>query len=168
MKTYCINLKSHILQAWPILIHVLIVAIVPIFFKVNYGSDSVEFAVKLSITWFCLPLIPQIVIHIKYYLLNKKSVLNFCGDKISYEDEHLSVTFTQKNISEVSICMPNVIKNNSVPWFPWQSYYFSRFKLNTGEEFIVTTLLLPNLMWPFELEMSKFNIRSSIFCWPSN
>ncbi len=49
-------------------------------------------------------------------------------------------------------------------WMPWDNYNYSVIHLKNGQQFVVTSLLVPNMDLP--LEENKIKLRKRFYCYP--
>ena len=166
MFKYQLNFKSHLREGWQIGLLLIIVSLYPAYFYYRFGIDSVEFSIKAAIVVFLIVFIPHAIIHFRYYYINREGTLTFNKKKktISYKDASRNLTFPISSIKSVSTVKTRAQTNHAaLRWFPWDSYAYSVFLLDDGNEIIITTLLVSELYWPLKLPNEK--IESEIYCW---
>src|SRR5690606_41940961 len=56
------------------------------------------------------------------------------------------------------------LAENRMLWFPWDSYNYSIIRLKSGQQFILTSLLVPNMKLPFDEQ--KIRLRKRFYCYP--
>lgn len=157
MFTYKISLDHHFKNAWTILIYLLIFSALPIYMINRFGSDDMLVFVQLSVLVFLLFFIPQLILHINYYMRNKGDIFFYdpTGQKITINHKGESVSFSFRDIELIKRFKSYPLSENRMQWFPWDSYNYSIIRLKGGREFIVTSLLVPNMDLPIESEKIK-------------
>ena len=157
MFTYKISFDHHFKNAWTILIYLLIFSALPIYMINRFGSDDMLVFVQLSVLVFLLFFIPQFILHINYYMRNKGDIFFYdpAGQKIIINHKGESVSFSFRDIELIKRFKSYPLSENRMQWFPWDSYNYSIIRLKGGQEFIVTSLLVPNMDLPIESEKIK-------------
>lgn len=105
MFTYKISLDHHFKNAWTILIYLLIFSALPIYMINRFGSDDMLVFVQLSVLVFLLFFIPQLILHINYYMRNKGDIFFYdpTGQKITLNHKGESVSFSFVSIRRTHI-----------------------------------------------------------------
>ncbi len=158
-----INLYSHFVQSWHILIHATVIFIFPLYFKIQYGDDSLQFAYKAALIAFGIVFVPHTFLHIRYWIVNKGMEITFSkgGFLIKFKGRQLNIAYNE--IEKVEVVESKASANKSLQWFPWDGYSYAKIKTKNGEVIVVTSLLLPHLDFPVKLP--RVNFISSYFCW---
>lgn len=152
MFTYKICLDHHFKNAWTILIYLVIFSVLPIYMINRFGSEDILVFVQLSVVVFLVFFIPQLILHINYFMRNKGDVFFYdpTGQKITLNHKGESVSFSFRDIELVKRFKSYPLAENRMQWFPWDSYNYSVIRLKGGQEFIVTSLLVPNMDLPID------------------
>lgn len=158
MFTYKICLDHQIKHLWVIFYYGLV--IVGGSFYISYNRyDFIDYAKILVIATvaFLLFFIPQIILHINYFMRNKGVIFFYdpTGQKITINHKGESVSFSFRDIELIKRFKSYPLAENRMQWFPWDSYNYSIIRLKGGQEFIVTSLLVPNMDLPIESEKIK-------------
>ncbi|MGE0931755.1 hypothetical protein [Peijinzhouia sedimentorum] len=72
------------------------------------------------------------------------------GQKITINHKGELVSFSFRDIELIKRFKSYPLAENRMQWFPWDSYNYSVIRLKGGQEFIVTSLLVPNMDLPIE------------------
>lgn len=102
-------------------------------------------------------LIPQLILHINYYTRNRGDIFYYdpVGQRITINQKGESASFSFSDIKLIKRFKSYPLAENRMQWFPWDSYNYSVIQLKGGREFIVTSLLVPNMDLPIESEKIK-------------
>lgn len=157
MFIYKISFDHHFKNAWTILIYLSIFSVLPIYMVNRFGYKDVLVFVQLSALAFSLFFIPQLILHVNYYRRNKGYVFFYdpVGQRITISRKGESVNFLFSDIKLIKRVKSYPLAENRMQWFPWDSYNYSVIQLKGGQEFIVTSLLVPNMDLPIESEKIK-------------
>jgi len=95
-------------------------------------------------------LIPQLIIHINYYMRNSGDIFFYdpAGRRITINRKGESASFSFNDIELIKRFKSYPLAENRMQWFPWDNYNYSIIRLKNGKEFIVTSLLVPYLDLP--------------------
>lgn len=165
---YQITLIRHFDQCWQIFLHSFILVLIPAYFLYAFGRDSLTFAISAASIAFLLVFIPHLFIHIKYYILNKGMTIEFNVKSRTIKvmmDGGEEVLVKNQDIENVETIVSRAKFKNTLQWYPWDNYSYSIIHLKSGEKILVTSLLIPHLVWPFKL--ARESITPSFFCWPN-
>lgn len=134
----------------------------PIVVVNRFGRDELSSAVVLTVALFSLSFVPLVVLHIKYWLLNRKQSIEFRSKSIVICDGEGAVEYQYKQIDKVVSVVPKASRN--IPWFPWQLYGYAYFYFDKDEK-VITSLLVPHV---FNMEFPARVEKLSLFCYPRN
>ncbi|MDN3653247.1 hypothetical protein QWY77_10880 [Thalassotalea ponticola] len=168
MKKFSLSIKSHFIQAWPIFIILGIALCTPYLFVSEFGEQSFGFGVNAALIIFFVVFIPHSIIHIRYTLLSRGKEVSFDkkNKEIRYKSRNSERIIKHSDINNVRIVLNTAQKNNSPQCFPWQAYSYAVLILKTGEQILITSLLVPNLNWPYTF--SSITLEDDIWCWAPN
>ena len=123
----------------------------------RFGPEDIMVFVQLSTVVFLLFFIPQLILHINYYTKNKHDIFFYdpVGQRITINHKGESASFSFSDIQSIDRFKSYPLAENRMQWFPWDSYNYSIIRLKNGQEFIVTSLLVPNMDLPIEPEKIK-------------
>ncbi len=152
VENYRLRFSSHFIQAWPILIHVAIIALAPLFYFYSYGEDNLVFFVKVLVIFFLSELIPHAALHWKYWLLSRNTEVKFDikNKIITYKDENFEITFKARDVEKAATTISKAKANNTFRCWPWDDYCYSVIYLKSGEKLLGTS---KNRLLPLKLEM---------------
>jgi hypothetical protein len=123
----------------------------------RFGSGDTLIFVQLSAALFLLFFVPQLILHMNYYMKNKGDIFFYdpAGQRVTINRKSESVSFSFRDIDVIKRFKSYPLAENRMQWFPWDSYNYSVIRLKGGQEFIVTSLLVPNMDLPIESEKIK-------------
>lgn len=126
--------------------------LLPFYMISRYGSVDIDVFIRISAGCFLIFFIPQLVLHLNYYFANKGDVFFYDpGNRtITIDNKGVSHTFTFDDIESIERYKSFPLAENRMQWFPWDSYNYSVIHLKGGKQFIVTSLLVPNMDLPIE------------------
>jgi hypothetical protein len=161
MFTYKISFEHHIKNAWTILIYLLIFSILPVYMVNRFGFGDTLIFLQLSILGFLLFFVPQLIIHINYYMRNKGDIFLYdpVGKRITINRKGESASFLFSDIELIKRFKSYPLAENRMQWFPWDNYNYSNIRLKNGQEFIITSLLVPNMDLPIDSGRVKLEKR---------
>lgn len=162
MENFKVGLRSHLRSGVSILLGLLVCVFFPYILSFAKDGDIESFLI-IPISIFIVGVLPVIIIHISYYLANKGDTLTF-----SFQDRIITIfhkgnstTFTLDDIDHIEKYMSYNLAANRSGIIPWDDYNHSIIYLKNGQEFIVTSLLVPNLSLP--LEDGKMIIKTNFY-----
>lgn len=165
-KTYRTTWVSHFHQAWPILLYALAMLALPIYMRYAHGLKDLRFETILAAVFFSLVFIPHLLIHLRYTLVTAGLSVAFSGDQetivINSPDEKRVIKV--REIERVELVVPRSLARHELFVYPWQIYGYAIFTLTSGEQFLITSLLLPGMEFPFELP--NVITQERLYCWP--
>lgn len=158
MFTYKISLGHQIKHLWVIVYYALVIVGGSFFISYSrYGFIDYAKILVIATVAFLLFFIPLLILHINYYMRNKGDIFFYdpTGQKITINHKGESVSFSFRDIELIKRFKSYPLSENRMQWFPWDSYNYSVIRLKGGQEFIVTSLLVPNMDLPIESEKIK-------------
>ncbi len=162
---YHVSLRSHLIQMKSSLILALMCSIVPVFLYYEHGVESLGFAIKASFIMYFLVAIPHSIIYYKYWTLSngKKLSINLKSKEFCFVENDIISKFNRNDIERIETTISKAKSNRNARWYPWDSYCYSIIYLKSGERYLITSLMLPEISWPIKLPME--NIKSTYLCW---
>ncbi|WP_375585539.1 hypothetical protein [Cyclobacterium xiamenense] len=118
----------------------------------RFGSEDILVFVQLSVVVFLVFFIPQLILHVNYFMRNKGDIFFYdpTGQKITLNHKGESLSFSFRDIELIKRFESYPLAENRMQWFPWDSYNYSVIRLKGGQKFIVTSLLVPNMDLPID------------------
>ncbi|SFC85483.1 hypothetical protein SAMN05421747_1397 [Parapedobacter composti] len=164
--TYKISLANHIKNGWPILIYAICFYGLTYYLRYRFGLHDIRLYNLVCFFAFLIFFIPQLLIHLTYYWLNegrafycnlleKSITINVKGKKYNFSFDDIKLIERNKSFALSGI---------TYQWMPWDNYNYSVIRLKSGQEFVVTSLLVPNMDLP--LEESKIKLRKRFYAYP--
>ena len=154
------------MQGNQIFIHIFYIAWMPFVIQNILLVDGFRYGIIAASIAFVVVFIPHSIIHLRYFFLNKGDVLtiNQKSKEINFEQRHGErKSFDVNDIVKVQTVISNAKSKKGLQWYPWDDYSYSTIYLRDGSAILITSLLLPDLKWPFELPDEVIEI--SYYCW---
>lgn len=162
MKTYKIDFFSHLKNGWLIIFLTCFCLASPSFLSWVHPNQRDETSRFIGIIVFMILVLPAIIVHLNYYLVNK-------GDVLKCDEEHNEITIRHKgltttfNVDDIDYVIQSISTNefeNRVGIVPWESYSHYVIYLKGGKIFTLTSLLVPRLNVPLDKEkiLTKQNL----------
>lgn len=162
MENFKVGLRSHLKSGVSILLGLLVCVCLPYLLSLAKNENIKSFFV-VPIAIFIVGVLPAIIIHINYYLANRGDTLLF-----SFQDRIVTIihkgnstTFTLDDIDHIEKYMSYNLAADRSGVIPWDDYNHTIIYLKNGQEFIVTSLLVPNLRLP--LEGDKIVVKTNFY-----
>ncbi|MCF8463819.1 MAG: hypothetical protein K9G41_03200 [Flavobacteriales bacterium] len=146
-QLYRVTGANHLANAWVIVFYLGGAALVPFYMISKYGMTNFDSYLFVSLVLFLIFFIPVCIIHLSYYLTNR-------GDTLVYSPNDQYLEFNRKGqihrffiheIERVNRFMSWPLAERRSHWLPWDNNNYSEIILKDGRQFIVTSLLVPNL-----------------------
>ncbi|MEH6347378.1 MAG: hypothetical protein V7785_19940, partial [Bermanella sp.] len=156
---------SHFQQVnWQISYGVML-CFIPMYIYYQYGSEGISFSISLVAGFFVLNLIPHCLIHYNYYSRGKGKCLciDLKSKTFQFLDGGFRVEFKLADIDSVVTTISKSKANRNLRLFPWDSYCYSNILLKSGDEILITNLIIRELKWPIKLPNEKFI--EAYYCW---
>lgn len=162
MENFKVGLRSHFKSGIPIMLGLLVCILFPYLLSLAKDENIASFFV-IPISIFMIGVLPTIIIHINYYLANRGDSLMFSSQDsiITITHKGKPTTFTLDDIDHIEKYMSYNLAANRSGVIPWDDYNHAIIYLKDGQEFIVTSLLVPNLN--LLLEAEKIVIKTNFY-----
>lgn len=140
-------------------------------YSLLFGKDAEKtaFIVRYSSIAFGVLLIPQLVLHLKYFLDNAQYHYEASGDSLKVHrmgHGHTGFTITPENVTEVWLfASPSVVESRT-RWFPWEEYYYWIIICKNGERLVINSLLIDDISSVLPTPATINHRRVKLFCWP--
>ena len=166
MLEYRLTLRNYLYHWWPLAIHVAFLIGVPLYIRYKYGPAATEIALTVTVAWFLVGFVPFLLLQIYYTVLNYGAVLacDQSGSNISFSRRGGSTKFEVDDIASIHTVKTYANIKSSLLWFLWDTSCYSELRLRNGESFLVTSLLLPRIEWPFATVAET--VRGTVYPWP--
>ena len=106
-----------------------------------------------------------LVLHIKYWMINRNTVLNISDECIEVS---INGNITEIKPDDIEIFELNLTRpffDHGPVWGPGEDYLYAFIRLKSGEEFVITSLLLARLKFP-EPFLDKSTKVQRLRAWP--
>ena len=168
MRTFRININSHMRHLW-LLLFLLILLPVSIYFLVLFkdGFFDLRKAIIGSVIVFIIFILPMIILHLNYFLVNR-------NDSFEYDESNGIMIFrkgqleTKFEINDVDrvICYKSwPMSNNRPAVLPWDIYNYAIIRLKNGEVLKISSLLV----YEFDkvVRLDDIKIVKTLYAWIS-
>ena len=163
MEYYHITIKDHLRSGSLIILGIIICvnfSNILSFLDLNKAPEDLFWVEAIGLFVFVLP---AIIIHINYYLINRGDTLEYSSDKKTIIITHRGIPTTfhlnEINFIKKSISFNEEAHRSSV--VPWDGYNHSIIHLKNGNILTITSSLVQNLDMPIEKE--KIIIERNIY-----
>lgn len=162
MEKFKVGLKSHLKNGVSILLGIFICGFFVYMLTIANYQDKESFLV-IPMGIFVFGILPTIIIHINYYLVNRGDSLIFAfrNSTITIIHKGTTTTFTLNDIDHIEKNMSYNQAANRAGFIPWDDYNHTIIYLKDGQKFVVTSLLVPNLKLPLPEE--KIVIKTNFY-----
>ena len=153
MYTYKISFEHQIKHLWVIVYYGLVIVCGSFFISYSrYGFIDYAKILVISTVGFLVFFIPQLILHMNYYMKNKGDIFYYdpLGQRVTINHKGESASFSFDDIQLLRRFKSYPFAQNRMQWFPWDNYNYSIIQLKNGQEFIVTSLLVPNMDLPID------------------
>lgn len=163
MYRYKITLKHHIQNSWTIWIYIIGLSLLPLYMRDRFGEEDRMMYYAISFGLLTTVLLPQIIVHLNYYLVNKGDTFVYEPSKRSISIEHrgFTETFNFEDIDRIERYMSYPFSENRMQYFPWDGYNHSYVYLKNGNSYVITSLLVPNIDLP--INRNKVKIKRNFY-----
>ena len=163
---YRASFINHLRQAWPIALYASIIPILPWWVSYFHGIDDPQFATIVASVLFGLVFFPHLLIHLRYSFVSSNLSVDFLDQEkeIVIKSDNYAKVIRDFDIESVDMVLPRSLARQEIFVYPWQIYGYAILKLVSGEEFLITSLVVPRLKFPFEFR--NVNTRERLYCWP--
>lgn len=163
MFEYRMCFRQHFQNSWPILIPLIIFLALPFFMVLKYGMRDIDEFIELAVVGFLIFFVPQLLLHLNYYFINRYTRVKYIPseEKLLITQRGKTDSFGFDEIKVLKRYKSFPMAENRIEWFPWDSYNYSIVLLKDQRQFIITSLLVPNMDLP--LEQSKINLRKTFY-----
>jgi len=142
------------------------ITIVPIYYYFEIEADINLTTFKYAAYIILFSLIPQIIFHLCYWFLSKNIQISFNSKEntITYTSKSVDLEFFLSDIESIETNLSFPRSRGTPSFATWDNYFYSVIHLISGEELLVTSLIVPDLIWPIELPNEE--IEGYFICWP--
>ncbi|HLW18817.1 MAG TPA: hypothetical protein VKX33_00760 [Cyclobacteriaceae bacterium] len=81
------------------------------------------------------------------------------GQRITVNRKGETASFSFSDIELIKRFKSYPLAENRLQWFPWDNYNYSIIRLKNGQEFTITSLLVPNMDLPIDCGRVKLEKR---------
>ncbi|WP_140160556.1 hypothetical protein [Algoriphagus antarcticus] len=168
MKKFSILIADHS-RHLSILIFPLLIVSIGIYLMVVYKVGHFELIPSLFMGGFVfiLYVVPMIVLHIQYYLLNRNDTFEYdCSiGKMIFRRKGKQICFEDHEILKITVFKTRTLAENRTPIFLWDYYNYSVIELKSGEVIKLSSLLVNEI--DKVLNIDVFKIRKTLYPWIS-
>lgn len=137
------------------------------FIKHLYNLKNDEYLIKAIIVIFLCFIVPQLILHLRYYWLSKGTVFYYYPNELKVKIRARNgeeTTFFMDDIDKVKYAKSYPLAEDRMQWFPWDNYSYARIYLKNGKQFLITSLVVPNMNLP--VEPKKIRLHKTFYAYP--
>ncbi len=140
MQRYRFNLMNHFNPLFSVLI------VLILFFLCLYWFNFEKAAFVIFGILFLLQFLPAVYLHLQYWSENRGEEYSVKENEIIRYTENKEEVFKAEDIEKCIIYKsPGVDKGSWNTLYAWEEYHYARLFLRSGEELIITCLLMPKM-----------------------
>jgi hypothetical protein len=168
MKTFKINISDHFRHLW---LYILMVICFPalFYFLMIYkkGYFDLNIALKIGGLYFLIYSIPLILLHLNYYLNNRKDEFEYetSTGNMLHKKRNNKTKFTSKDIHKVVVYKSWPLSRNGLPIFAWDLYNYAVIELKDGQIIKLSSLLVNEL--DKVLKFNNIEVKKTLYAWMS-
>lgn len=161
-----VSYKNHIAQAWPSLIYIIALFLIPVYFHGKYEESTVELLLNISIYVSVFLFTPQILLHINYSLVNRNTLIIPMANQNGFTVKSPSINKLVKlsEINQIVLVRSVSAYFNGLRVLPSDNYFYGLIYLKSNEVIIITTLLDSELSWLSHLKPKSTTCKRKLFC----
>ena len=166
MKTYSITIKNQFLNAWQILL-LLVIFIIIGKYSIEQSGDSQTTISTLTFI-FLFELLPQVALHLNYYLVNRydKLMHDSPNGKFIFYHRGNECEFDVDEICKVVVYKSFALYKNNIQLLAWDYYNHTIIHLNNGKSIVVTSLMVGSEL-SLQVEKNIVEIKTDFYRWVS-
>jgi hypothetical protein len=89
-----------------------------------------------------------LVLHVRYWMMNRNTVLKISDECIEVSISGNATEIKPDDIESLELNLTRPFFDNGPVWGPGEDYLYAFIRLKSGEEFVITSLLLAKLKFP--------------------
>lgn len=139
MKYYKITLNNHFRLA---LFHVFGTGLMLLAIYIFNSNRDIIF---IFFCYWLLYTIPALYLHMEYYFTNKGYEIGINSIELILKKEGLVKTYNINDLSKIIVYKSASLDKGGIQFTAIESYHYARIITKSGEEIVITCLLIPNL-----------------------
>lgn len=142
-----ITLLSHIKQVRGILFGIVIVGFIA---AIVTRDLPVPLSVRIlgPVVLMLVLGLDALILHVRYWLLNRNTVLQVSDESMEININGNVTEISPEKIDAFELHLTRPFFDNGPVWGPGEDYLYASIRLKSGEEFVITSLLLAKLKFP--------------------
>jgi len=121
--------------------------------------------ILLPVIFFPVLAIDALILHTKYWMINRNMVVNISDECIEVSINGNTTGISPDDIEVFELHLTRPFFDNGPVWGPGEDYLYALIRLKSGEEFVITSLLLEKLKFP-ESFLAKSTKIQRLRAWP--
>jgi|GEM_PF-2034398 len=145
MKTYALDLHSHLRHLWLMLFLLVLMPFVLYFLMiVKYDVFDLKKAVIAGVLVFVVFILPMLILHFNYYSVNKGSSFSYneLEGEMIFKNSHGENKFNTNEIDSIICHKSWPMSNNRSALLPWDIYNYAEVRLKNGQILKISSLLV--------------------------
>ncbi|MBC9812637.1 hypothetical protein H9Y05_09155 [Crocinitomicaceae bacterium CZZ-1] len=167
IQEYKQSLKHHWENAKSVVFYILGLIGFPAYMIYRFGWEDSTVFIRYALIGFSVFLIPQLILHIRYYYINRGYIFYYYPQELKIKIRTTTGEETEfyfDDIKQVYYVKSFPQAENRMQWLATDSYSFARIYLKNGKQFLITSLIIPNMNLPLEKE--KIRISKTFYAYP--
>ncbi|TKB43806.1 hypothetical protein [Thalassotalea mangrovi] len=147
-ETLHVSSKAHLQEFFPTAITLILGLSIWAHFSIQQGQGWTGAHSILILIWFALALIPQLILHARYSIINNAFHIQQIGTSISISSKTLTRSFNWADIEKIDIYAPSSKSFGFIRFIPSENYSYGKIRVKgEKEEVTITSLLDQELLW---------------------
>ncbi len=168
MKTYTVNINSHIRHLWLLLLLLILLPVSVYFLLIHkHGFFDLQTAVMGSVIVLIIFILPMIILHLNYYFLNRRDSFSYdeSNGTMIFRNDNKEYNFHTNEIISIVCYKSWPMSENRVAILPWDIYNYALVKLKNGNVIKISSLLV----YEFDklVQLDNIEIKKTFYAWIS-
>jgi len=148
MQKFKITSQNHFKHLFVILYYLIIIFGGTLYFSYSRnGYINYKLAGLLALCVFILLILPQIILHLNYYSVNKNGTISIdiANGSIFYKNKKENIVIEFNDVIAIDRYKSFPMAERRMYWFPWDAYNFTVINTVDGNKLTITSLVIPNI-----------------------
>lgn len=133
-----------------------------------YFGFNAGFVKVFTIFWLFYT-VPAVAVHLIYYLSNKNQQVEISNNEVIFQDQNgKEKKYRTEDLEKIVVYKSASIEKGSIQFTPIESYHYARVIPKTGNEIIITSLMIPDVEEALKkLQNITMEKKRRLFCIPN-
>jgi len=162
------SFKKHLWHLWGLIFYIVLCISLYFYLVYEHGEAIYELAMGISVICFFLLCVPCVFLYWRYIYLEKELKVEFLKNSINIFKGDLVRNIKLNEISYIDIKLPIPLYYNGFRYFATDSFLCATAHLNSGEQFVITSLVDLELIDTKNYFKNKIQVKErwAFICWP--